>query len=322
MPPATLRRARPRWPTQRIRPPPRPPADRHRPRLPGQRQQPRGQGHGRGGLDGEDLRDAGCSGPPRHRLRRRFSGAGIRHGPRRSDHRPPRHRDRRRGNTSACSSPWPTRRIRPPPRPRSTPAPRARPTTPPRASPSRPPAAPRAMSVARLRLVRALLGARRLPHRLAALSDGAHTFEVRATDPARNTDATPAAAPSRSTPPPPTPRSTPAPRPRPTTTPSFGFSATGGATELRMPLRPASRPLLGTRRSPTPPRQSSRMAPTPLRSALTDSAQNTDTDPVQPEPARSTPWPPRPRSTPAPRARPQTTTPSFAFSASEWQHEL
>ena len=96
----------------------------------------------------------------------------------------------------------------PPPRPRSTPAPPASPTTPPRPSPSPPASEAPASSAASTATLRAPAARRTAPRPLA---DGPHSFEVRATDEAANTDPTRPRAASRSTPPPPTPRSTPAP---------------------------------------------------------------------------------------------------------------
>ena len=86
-------------------------------------------------------------------------------------------------------------------------------------------------------------------------------------------------------------------------TPSFGFSATGGAQASHAAsTRPRSVPARGPA-TPTPPRPSSQTEPTPSRSAPPTRPRT----PTRPRPAarsRSTPPPPTPRSTPAPRARP------------------
>jgi hypothetical protein len=86
------------------------------------------------------------------------------------------------------------------------------------------------------------------PHTIAALGDGPHTFEVRATDTAGNVDPTPPRAASRSTQRCPTPRSTPAPRARRTTPRRSSRSRPtsrarrSSAASTAAPGRPAPRP--------------------------------------------------------------------------------
>ena len=76
-------------------------------------------------------------------------------------------------------------------------------------------------------------------HTTAAQGEGAHTFEVLATDAAGNTDASAATAASRSTPSLRRRRSTPGPQPLTIdSTPTFGFSSDRGRLELPVPGPP------------------------------------------------------------------------------------
>ncbi len=126
------------------------------------------------------------------------------------------------------------------------------------------------------------------------LADGAHTFEVRATDSAQNTDQTPATRSFTVDTSPPTPRSTPAPRARPTTPPRASASRQQAAPRATnaASTRPRSVPARGPA-TPTPPRRSSQTAPTPSRSAP-PTRPRTPTRPRPAAPSRSTPPPPRP----------------------------
>ena len=118
-------------------------------------------------------------------------------------------------------------------------------------------------------------------HTASPLSDGVHTFEVRATDSAQNTDQTPA---SRSftvdTVAPQTQVDSGPQGPTSDSTPTFGFSATGGAQSYECRFDSAS---FGTCSGPG----DTHTAPSPLTDGAhlfevraTDSAQNTDLTPA------------------------------------------
>ena len=293
---------------------------RHRPRLPGQRQQPRGQGLGRGRLDGADLLDrrlhrlAACERLRRHLQRGRDHDPGRR----RSDHQPPRHRHRlgrqrlglleRPRLHRGLDRPQHPGRLRPP-------GPDQRPDPDLRLLGHR--RRPELRMPLRLGLVRSLLGPRRHPHRLApALRRTPHLRGPRhRLGPEHRPDPGQPLV-HRRHPGPQHPGRLRAQRPDQRPDPDLRLLGHRRRPELRMPLRLGLvRSLLGPRRHPHR-LASSPTAPTPSRSAP-PTRQATPTARRQPDPSRSTPPPPRPRSTPAPRARPQTTTPASPSSSSE-----
>ena len=134
--------------------------------------------------------------------------------------------------------------------PRSTPAADGRPpTTTPRPSPS-PPTIPTRPSNARSTATPSAPARGRATPTPSDLSDGPHTFEVRATDPAANTDPTPASRTSPSTPPGPNTTIDSGPRRHDQRQhPTFTFSSNEARLDLRMQDRRRSlRSLLGARR--------------------------------------------------------------------------
>ena len=232
---------------------------RHRPRLARQRQQPRGQGLGRGRLDGQDLLDRRLHGlAARKRLRRRLQRRRDHDpGPRRSDHQPSRHRHRRRPATPRLlDAPSPTPRTRPPPRPQIDSGPEG-PTydNDPELQASRPPAATQSFECrfdAR-RCVRTLARAPATHSPSSPTSPDGSPHASRSAPPTRpRTPTDPGlAAPLRSTPRPPDPGRLRPPGPDQRPTPSFGFSATGGAQSFECRFDSGLvRALLGTRRHP------------------------------------------------------------------------
>ena len=155
------------------------------------------------------------------------------------------------------------------------------------------------------------------PHHRRSLTDGPHTFEVRATDAAANTDPTPAARSfTVDTAAPETTIDSGPSGPTNDATPTFGFSSDDPGRELRVPprlepggrlsaLQLAAALQLADRRPP----HASRSGP-PTRPAT----------PTRPRPraaSRSTPPPPRPTIDSGPSGPTNDATPTFGFSSDD-----
>ena len=195
--------------------------------------------------------------------------------------------------------------------PRSTAARPARPAIRRRHSPSRPARRARPSSAGST----AAHGARaRRPRPPASLADGAHTFEVRATDPAGNVDPTPASrAFTVDTAAPDTTIDSGPSGPTNDATPTFTFSSDqpGSTFECRTDA--------GAWASCSSAHTTASLGDGPhtFEVRAIDSAGNTDPTPAHAQPSPSTPARPTPRST---RVRPVPTndpTPTFGFSADE-----